>query len=63
MALTKAILTDTLTDSIGFNKRTGRNPKTGEEKVISARRVVTFKVSPTLDARVEVHYTPASSAS
>ena len=27
------------------NKRTGRNPKTKEQKVISARNVVTFKAS------------------
>ncbi len=33
--------------------RPGRNPKTGEEKVISARRVVTFKSGGKLKARVE----------
>jgi len=27
------------------NKRLGRNPKTGEKKIISARNVVTFKAS------------------
>jgi integration host factor subunit alpha len=33
--------------------RPGRNPKTGEEKVISARRVVSFKPGQKLKARVE----------
>ena len=33
--------------------RTGRNPKTGEEIPISARRVVTFKPGQKLKARVE----------
>lgn len=32
--------------------RPGRNPKTGEEKVISARRVVTFKAGSKLKSRV-----------
>lgn len=32
--------------------RPGRNPKTGEEKVISKRRVVTFKAGQKLKARV-----------
>ena len=35
--------------------RIGRNPKTGEEKMISARRVVTFKVGQKLKSRVEVY--------
>lgn len=33
--------------------RPGRNPKTGEEKIISARRVVSFKPGQKLKARVE----------
>lgn len=33
-------------------ERTGRNPKTGEEAVISARRVVAFKSSTALKSRV-----------
>jgi|TARA_Y200000002_G_scaffold374379_2_gene375035 integration host factor subunit alpha len=33
--------------------RPGRNPKTGEEKEISARRVVTFKSGGKLKSRVE----------
>lgn len=32
--------------------REGRNPKTGVEAIISARRVVTFKPSPMLRARL-----------
>ena len=35
------------------NQRPGRNPKTGEEIPISARRVVTFKPGQKLKARVE----------
>jgi len=35
--------------------RTGRNPKTGEEIPITARRVVTFKPGQKLKARVERH--------
>ncbi|MCT2530239.1 integration host factor subunit alpha [SAR92 clade bacterium H921] len=35
--------------------RPGRNPKTGEEIPISARRVVTFKPGQKLKARVESH--------
>jgi integration host factor subunit alpha len=35
--------------------RPGRNPKTGEEIPISARRVVTFKPGQKLKARVENH--------
>ena len=34
-------------------ERPGRNPKTGEPKTISARRVVTFKAGQKLRARVE----------
>lgn len=36
-------------------QRPGRNPKTGEDVPISARRVVTFKPGQKLKARVE-HY-------
>ncbi len=32
--------------------REGRNPKTGEEAIIAARRVVTFRPSPMLKTRV-----------
>ena len=37
------------------SSRPGRNPKTGEEIPISARRVVTFKPGQKLKARVESH--------
>ncbi len=37
------------------SQRPGRNPKTGEEIPISARRVVTFKPGQKLKARVEVY--------
>lgn len=37
-------------------QRPGRNPKTGEEIPISARRVVTFHASQKLKGMVEVHY-------
>ena len=37
------------------NQRPGRNPKTGEEIPISARRVVTFHPGQKLKARVEVY--------
>jgi integration host factor subunit alpha len=37
------------------NERPGRNPKTGEEIPVSARRVVTFRSGQKLRARVEVH--------
>ena len=37
------------------NERPGRNPKTGEEIPISARRVVTFKPGQKLKARVEAY--------
>ena len=36
--------------------RLGRNPKTGEEIPISARRVVTFHASQKLKGMVEIHY-------
>ena len=39
------------------NQRPGRNPKTGEDIPISARRVVTFRPGQKLKARVE-HATP-----
>lgn len=35
------------------NERPGRNPKTGQDVSISARRVVTFKAGQKLKARVE----------
>jgi len=35
------------------NQRTGRNPKTGEETPITARRVVTFRPGQKLKNRVE----------
>jgi len=92
MTLTKAALTEHLTDELGLNKREskevvesffieinntlvageevkltgfgnfslrdkkerpGRNPKTGEEVVIKARRVVTFNAGNKLRLRVE----------
>ncbi len=37
------------------NQRPGRNPKTGEEIPISARRVVTFHPGQKLKARVEAY--------
>ena len=37
-------------------QRPGRNPKTGEEIPITARRVVTFHASQKLKAMVEEHY-------
>ena len=36
-------------------QRPGRNPKTGEENPISARRVVTFRPGQKLKARVEAY--------
>ena len=36
-------------------ERIGRNPRTGEEKIISARRVVTFKTGQKLKSRVEIY--------
>ena len=44
--------------SFSVNKRaarTGRNPKTGEEIPISARRVVTFRPGQKLKVRVEAY--------
>lgn len=35
------------------NERPGRNPKTGEDKVISARTVVTFRPGQKLRARID----------
>ena len=35
--------------------RPGRNPKTGEEVAVTARRVVTFKPGQKLKARVDGH--------
>ena len=40
-------------------ERPGRNPKTGEEIPISARRVVTFRPGQKLKARVEAYAGPA----
>jgi integration host factor subunit alpha len=37
------------------NQRPGRNPKTGEEIPISARRVVTFRSGQKLKAKVEAY--------
>ena len=37
------------------NERPGRNPKTGEEIPITARRVVTFRPGKKLKARVEAY--------
>jgi integration host factor subunit alpha len=37
------------------NQRPGRNPKTGEEIPISARRVVTFRPGQKVKARVEAY--------
>ena len=37
------------------SERPGRNPRTGEEIPISARRVVTFRPGQKLKARVETH--------
>ena len=37
------------------NQRPGRNPKTGEEIPISARRVVTFRSGQKLKSRVEAY--------
>jgi integration host factor subunit alpha len=40
------------------NQRPGRNPKTGEEIPITARRVVTFKPGQKLKAKVETYVPP-----
>ena len=37
------------------NERPGRNPSTGEETLITARRVVTFRPGQKLKARVEAY--------
>ncbi len=37
------------------NQRPGRNPKTGEEIPISARRVVTFRAGQKLKERIEAY--------
>ena len=42
----------------GKNQRPGRNPKTGEEIPISARRVVTFRPGQKLRGRVEAYVEP-----
>jgi integration host factor subunit alpha len=42
------------------NQRPGRNPKTGEEIPISARRVVTFRPGQKLKIRVEAYSGPRS---
>ena len=42
------------------NERPGRNPKTGEEIPITARRVVTFRPGQKLKARVEAYAGPES---
>jgi len=43
------------------SERPGRNPKTGEEIPITARRVVTFHASQKLKSKVEETYGGASS--
>ncbi|MGG7055455.1 MULTISPECIES: integration host factor subunit alpha [Nitrosomonas] len=43
-------------------QRPGRNPKTGEEIPISARRVVTFHASQKLKSMVEMNYHGKSEA-
>jgi len=43
-------------------ERPGRNPKTGEEIPITARRVVTFKPGQKLKARVEAYVGPAQAS-
>ena len=40
------------------NQRPGRNPKTGQEIPISARRVVTFRPGQKLRSRVEAYVEP-----
>ena len=40
------------------NERPGRNPKTGKEVSISARRVVTFRPGQKLKSRVEAYARP-----
>ena len=45
------------------NQRPGRNPKTGEEIPITARRVVTFRPGQKLKARVEEYSEQVAAAS
>ncbi len=40
--------------------RPGRNPKTGEPKIIKARRVVTFKAGQKLKAKIQEQQDPES---
>ncbi|HEY7772134.1 MAG TPA: integration host factor subunit alpha [Marinagarivorans sp.] len=42
------------------NSRPGRNPKTGEEFAIEARRVVTFKAGRKLRDRIDAHARPSA---
>ena len=42
-------------------ERPGRNPRTGEEKAVTARRVVTFKPGQKLRSRVVRHVVPEES--
>jgi len=42
-------------DLLHKKERPGRNPKTGEEIPITARRVVTFRPGPKLKAQVETY--------
>ena len=42
-----------------LRERPGRNPKTGEEVPISARRVVTFRPGQKLKEKVETYVAPA----
>jgi integration host factor subunit alpha len=42
------------------NERPGRNPKTGEDIPIPARRVVTFRAGPKLKVRVEAYAEPGN---
>ena len=51
MALTKAILSENLSDMPGLNKREGK------EAVIEARRVITFKIGQKLKLRVKEYGT------
>ncbi len=44
-------------------ERPGRNPKTGEEIPITARRVVTFRAGHKLKSRVESHVKPEDQGS
>ena len=49
-ALSKALIAETLRDK---PQRPGRNPKTGEEIPVVARRVVTFKPGLKLKTKIE----------